>query len=365
MGVPMVRRRLLALALALTLTAAPGPVSGCSAGQERPQFSAGTASAVGATRVASLEPASQGAQEATITADRGAEFYQETPSGNVAVLVTKGTFAPGTVLTFTPLASAEPLVVQPGFQLSADGGAQPRLPVAVAFELPGALPEGAALVAYDSESSPGRLVRSQEARADGRTTVFALVNHFTYFRIDHPGDAVQDYVEEGDESGFKAWRVKANDQQLVPDTAPWVVHSILTMNVLSESSSIGGPYRGSGTLTWKGRWKPPPIKGTADGSWGGSVEFNAMQVTLRRDRPKPRPGQPDPAQHLNLVAHGTFTLKTRKPWTVRLSGRNWGGGLTAPMRDGEVDISLEIAPSGAYIILGDLVFDGVPVGVLS
>lgn len=313
---------------------------------------------------------SAAAETKTITADAGAAFATSSGESTAAVLIMPGTFADGTSVTFTPLEDPGDKALSPGFDITADGGAQPLLPVFVVLETTAEIPDAAGIVAYGDEGDDGAVLQTQVS-SDGDTNyLVAQVTHFTKFRfesdlppVSRPKDANDAY-----QRGFKQWTVKVNDSQKIDDGL-WLGKQVFEMDVQSPAGDIFGPYNGQGSYQINADISgTPALSGHMEGSWGGAVNFSkcdvkkwsmSYQPTLGGDSIKPGLG-------FWLLAEGTFMGKEITPISIDVQGLGGLGTKAAyPVQPAEAPIELFISEGGATVTMNGVRYHGFVIGTLA
>ncbi len=309
----------------------------------------------------------------TVTAKRGVAFGTVSAEGTAAVIVLPKSFAEGTDVTFTPLKPGEDGVLFPGFRIKAEGGAQPQGAVLIAFTLAAPLPEGAALIGYDDAGGhPERIPITTSPSAGGGTSVLAVVDHFTVFRLEaeRAWSKRSPTQRSKGKNGFSAWRLMFDSTAPAASSGGW--NSKWTFKLTLDGQNGGditGPYAGEGTLGLDGTFNDGELTGDASGLWGFTAKVGPLSVAQVQPSisvQAARPGEPDPSVALQIEGRGTMLFTAKKPLVVYVEGEGGEGGMRQPFTtDIPVAFTLYVEDIGTSIELkGVGFFDGFAVGTL-
>lgn len=355
------------VALALSVLLAPA-LSACKPGGVAAPLGKSTATSPAGEKV-SLQLDQAKAQSKSITATEGATFALASADGTAAVIVMPRTFPDGTRVTFTPLADATQPGARLGFDITAEGGAQPSLPVFVVYETSAVIPADTTFVAYGDDSDTGVPLAVDRSADANSNYLVAQVTHFTVFRVDVGLPKVPPPTDKnnGYQSGFKQWAIKVNDTESVDD-GMWLGDLTFEMDVRTPAGDIMGPYNGQGTYDIKLDMSPDigVLAGNARGAWAGPVNFSPCRVNKFNYSYTPTAGGIKPGLGFWLAADGDFTAKEITPFTVDIAGPDIGGNADlSPFAPGVIPMTLFISESGATVELAGHTFKGFVIGTLA
>lgn len=308
------------------------------------------------------------AETKTISAEEGAAFATSSGETTAAVIIMPGTFPDGTKVTFTPLAETSEQGAPLGFDITAEGDAQPSLPAFVVFETTAEIPESSAIVAYGDDSEDSAPLLATRSSDEGSNFLLAEVTHFTVFRLDpvDPKYAPKD-KNNGYQSGFSQWAIKVNDT-LPVDDGMWIGELKFEMDVRSPAGNIMGPYNGEGSYDIKLDMSEDVgvLGGNAQGAWVGPMNFSPCTVKKFHFSYTPTEGGIKPGLGFWLFAEGDFTPTEVTPFQVTLAGADFSGEADlSPFAPGVVPMTLFISESGATVELADHQFRGFVIGTLA
>ena len=317
----------------------------------------------------SLELDETRAETKAITAEQGAAFAATSAEGTAAVIVMPGTFPDGTTVTFTPLADAGEEGTSFGFDITAEGDAQPTLPVFVVFETAAPIPEDRTIVAYGEDSDEGVMLYTTASSEEGANFLMAEVTHFTVYRVDGTGSKGRKPTDKnnGYQSGFSQWAIKVNDT-LAVDDGMWIGDLTFEMDVRSPTGDIMGPYNGQGSYAVDLGMSEEigVLGGYAQGAWAGPMNFSPCRVRKFHMSYTPTEGGIKPGLGFWLSAEGDFTAKEITPFEVTLGSDVMAGVADlSPFAPGVVPLSLFISESGATVEIADHEFKGFVIGTLA
>jgi len=309
------------------------------------------------------------AETKAISAEEGAAFATTSAEGTAAVIIMPGTFPDGTKVTFTPLANAGEDGALPGFDITAEGDAQPSLPVFVVFETTAEIPEDKTIVAYGDDSDEGVMLYVDRSTDTSSNFLVAQVTHFTVFRTDPVGPKASPPRDKnnGYQSGFKQWAIKVNDTVKLDD-GMWLGGLVFEMDVKSPAGDIMGPYNGQASYDFNAEMSSDigVLAGSAQGAWAGPMNFSPCSVKKYHYSYTPTEGGIKPGLGFWLFAEGDFTAKEITPFEVNLQGLNGGGSADlSPFAPGVVPVTLFISESGATVELAGHQFKGFVIGTLA
>ena len=315
----------------------------------------------------SLQLDEASAETKTITAEQGAAFATASGEATAAVIIMPGTFPDGTDVTFTPLASEEGVL--PGFDITAEGDAQPSLPVFVVYETAEAIPEDQTIVAYGEDSDEGVMLYTTASSEEGANYLLAEVTHFTVYRVDGipPKGRKPTDKNNGYQSGFKQWAIKVDDT-LPVDDGMWLGELRFEMDVRSPAGDIMGPYNGQGSYAVDLGMSEDVgvLAGSAQGAWVGPMNFSPCSVKKFHFSYTPTEGGIKPGLGFWLSAEGDFTPTEVTPFEVSLGSDVFSGTADlSPFAPGLVPMTLFISESGATIEIADHQFKGFVIGTLA
>lgn len=304
-----------------------------------------------------------------ISSEEGAAFATSSAEGTAAVIIMPGTFPDGTQVTFTPLADTGQAGSLPGFDISAQDGAQPSLPLFVVFEAATAIPDDQTIAAYGEDSAEGVMLYTDRSSEDGANYLFAEVTHLTVYRVDQvpPNRPKPKDKNNGYQSGFKQWAIKVNNT-LAVDDGMWVGELALEMDVRSPAGDIMGPYNGQGTYDANVEMSSDVgvLAGSATGAWAGPMNFSKCSVKKFHYSYTPTEGGIKPGLGFWLAAEGDFTAKEVVPFEISLEGLDGGGTADlSPFAPGVVPMTLFISESGATVEMAGHQFKGLVIGTLA
>lgn len=309
------------------------------------------------------------AETKAISAEEGAAFATGSAEGTAAVIIMPGTFPDGTKVTFTPLADAGAAGAFPGFDITAEGEAQPTLPVFVVYETAAEIPEDRTIVAYGDDSDEGVMLYADKSSDEGSNYLVAEVTHFTIFRVDSAGRGGTPPRDKNDgyQSGFKQWAIKVNDT-FTADDGMWLGDLKFEMDVRSPAGDIMGPYNGQGSYAADLEMSPEVgvLGGSAQGAWAGAMNFSRCTVKKFHYGYTPTAGGIKPGLGFWLTAEGDFTATEITPFQVTLQGSGVSGDVDlSPFAPGVVSMTLFISEGGARVELAEHTFRGFVIGTLA
>jgi len=280
-----------------------------------------------------------------------------------------GTFPDDTTVTFTPLADTGEGAALPGFDITAEGDAQPSLPVFIVYETATAIPEDLTLVAYGEDSAEGVMLYTEQSSDGGSNYLLAEVTHFTVFRVDQatPKRPKPKDKNNGYQSGFKQWAIKVNDTIPVDD-GMWVGDLTLQMDVRSPVGDIMGPYNGEGAYNADVVMSEDigVLGGSTTGAWAGPVNFSKCTVKKFHYSYTPTAGGIKPGLGFWLSAEGDFSPKGTAPFEITLEGPEGSGSADLSSLVPEVlPMTLFISEGGATVEFAEHQFKGFVIGTLA